>query len=34
LIQKFALLLPLTHITEAAREVMIDGTGLVDIADH
>jgi len=32
--QKFALLLPLTHVTEAAREVMIDGAGLVDIADH
>jgi ABC-2 type transport system permease protein len=34
LMQKFALLLPLTHVTEAAREVMIDGAGLVDIADH
>jgi ABC-2 type transport system permease protein len=32
--QKFALLLPLTHVTAAAREVMIDGAGLVDIADH
>jgi ABC-2 type transport system permease protein len=34
LMQNFALLLPLTHITEAAREVMIDGAGLIDIADH
>jgi ABC-type multidrug transport system permease subunit len=34
LMQKFALLLPLTHITAAAREIMIDGAGLVDIADH
>ena len=34
LMQKFAQLLPLTHVTEAAREVMIDGAGLVDIADH
>jgi ABC-2 type transport system permease protein len=34
LMQKFALLLPLTHVTAAAREVMIDGAGLVDIADH
>jgi ABC-2 type transport system permease protein len=34
LMQKFALLLPLTHVTEAARAVMIDGAGLIDIADH
>ena len=34
LMQKFALLLPLTHVTAAARAVMIDGAGLVDIADH
>jgi ABC-type multidrug transport system permease subunit len=34
LMQKFALLLPLTHITEAARAVMIDGDGLIAIADH
>jgi len=34
LMQKFALLLPLTHVTEAARKVMIDGAVLVDIADH
>ena len=32
--QQLALLLPLTHITEAAREVMIDGAGLLGIADH
>ena len=32
--QKFALILPLTHVTEAAREIMIDGAGLVQIADH
>lgn len=34
LMQKFAMLLPLTHITEAARAVMIDGAGIVEIADH
>lgn len=34
LMQKFALILPLTHVTEAAREIMIDGAGLVQIADH
>jgi len=34
LMQKFALLLPLTHITEAARAIMIDGDGLIAIADH
>ncbi len=32
--QKFALILPLTHVTEAAREIMIDGAGLLQIADH
>ena len=32
--QKFALILPLTHVTEASREIMIDGAGLVQIADH
>jgi ABC-type multidrug transport system permease subunit len=32
--QKFALLLPLTHVTDAAREVMIDGAGLVEVSDH
>ena len=34
LMQKFALLLPLTHVTEAAREIMIDGAGIVQVADH
>ena len=34
MMQKLALLLPLTHVTEAAREVMIDGVGLFGIADH
>ena len=34
LMQKAALLLPLTHVTEAARAVMIDGEGIVGIADH
>lgn len=32
--QKFALLLPLTHVTDAAREVMIDGASLVAVSDH
>ena len=32
--QKFAQLLPLTHVTTAARKIMIDGAGLLDIADH
>jgi ABC-type polysaccharide/polyol phosphate export permease len=32
--QKASLLLPLTHVTAAARAVMIDGAGLLDIADH
>ncbi|MEE8366444.1 MAG: ABC transporter permease [Gammaproteobacteria bacterium] len=32
--QKFALILPLTHVTEAAREIMIDGAGLTQVADH
>ena len=31
IVQQFALLLPLTHVTNAARAVMIDGAGLVDI---
>jgi len=34
LMQKLALLLPLTHITAAARKIMIDGASLLDIADH
>jgi ABC-type polysaccharide/polyol phosphate export permease len=32
--QKLAQFLPLTHVTAAARQVMIDGAGLLDIADH
>jgi len=32
--QKFALILPLTHVTDAAREIMIDGAGIADISDH
>jgi ABC-type multidrug transport system permease subunit len=32
--QKFALILPLTHVTDAAREVMIDGAGIVEVSDH
>ena len=32
--QTLALFLPLTHVTEAAREIMIDGAGLLDISDH
>ncbi len=32
--QKFALVLPLTHVTAAAREIMIDGAGLMQVADH
>jgi len=32
--QKFALILPLTHVTDAARKVMIDGAGIVEISDH
>ncbi len=34
LMQKFALILPLTHVTEAAREIMIDGAGLAQVSDH
>lgn len=30
-VQKLALIFPLTHITQAARGIMIDGAGLVDI---
>ena len=32
--QKFALLLPLTHVTDAARAIMIDGANLGQVADH
>lgn len=34
LMQKFSLILPLTHVTEAAREIMIDGAGLAQVSDH
>jgi ABC-type multidrug transport system permease subunit len=34
IVQHFALLLPLTHITAAARAVMIDGAGVLDIGLH
>ena len=34
IVQQLALLLPLTHFTEAAREVMIDGAGLWEIRWH
>lgn len=34
LLQKFASILPLTHVTEAARKIMIDGAGLAQISDH
>jgi ABC-2 type transport system permease protein len=33
-LQKLALVLPLTHVTDAAREIMIDGAKLVDVVDH
>jgi len=33
-VQKLALIFPLTHITEAARAIMIDGAGLAGIAPH
>jgi len=32
--QQFALLLPLTHVTDAAREIMIDGAGILQVSDH
>jgi len=32
--QKIALLLPLTHVTAAARAIMIDGAGLADVSPH
>ena len=34
LMQQFALLLPLTHVTDAAREIMIDGAGILQVSDH
>ena len=32
--QQFALLLPLTHVTDAARAIMIDGANIVQVSDH
>jgi ABC-2 type transport system permease protein len=34
LVRQFAQLLPLTHVIEAARSIMIDGAGLTDISDN
>ena len=34
LVQKLAQLLPLTHVTTAARRVMIDGVGIMEIWPH
>jgi ABC-type polysaccharide/polyol phosphate export permease len=34
LMQQFALILPLTHVTAAARAIMIDGAGLLQVSDH
>jgi ABC-type multidrug transport system permease subunit len=34
LMQQFAEILPLTHITAAARSIMIDGAGLMDVSYH
>jgi ABC-type multidrug transport system permease subunit len=34
LAQKLAFVLPLTHLVEAARAVMVDGAGLIDIAGN
>lgn len=33
-LQKLSLLLPLTHLIDGARAVMIDGAGLTQIAGH
>ena len=33
-IQAVAEYLPLTHVTAAARAIMIDGAGLIDISNH
>ncbi len=33
-LQKISLIFPLTHMTTAARAVMLDGAGVVDIAPH
>lgn len=34
IIQQLALIFPLTHMIQAARAIMIDGDGLLQIADH
>ncbi|MCG8383159.1 MAG: ABC transporter permease [Gammaproteobacteria bacterium] len=34
IVQNLAYLLPLTHVTEAAREVMIDGASFFQVMDH
>jgi ABC-2 type transport system permease protein len=34
LLQKLALVFPLTHLITAARAVMIDGAGLMDVSSH
>lgn len=34
LLQKLALVFPLTHLIESARAIMIDGAGLADISGH
>ena len=34
LVQQFAEILPLTHVTAAARSIMIDGASLVDVSYH
>ena len=34
LMQKIAEFLPLTHVTAAARAIMIDGAGLIDVSYH
>jgi ABC-type multidrug transport system permease subunit len=33
-LQRLAELLPLTHVTEAARAIMFDGAGFVAVAPH
>jgi ABC-type polysaccharide/polyol phosphate export permease len=34
LMQQFAEVFPLTHVTAAARAIMIDGAGLMDVSYH
>ncbi len=33
-VHQLSALLPLTHLVQAMREIMLDGAGLVDISDH